>query len=563
MPVSTPSLLAVVPGVTSVALDLQWTKPVSAPCASNSTAQFVPPGPPTGTSGFPCTLSHRDPRLASALIRRTFHTSSALLPDLCNMQWCGSTRRCARAHFPHPPRPPLSHRLGSPAWSSHSSSVMVTPVPSTPTSLDSFRPYLPCILRLQGLRAPVPRAHCAAHFPAVGHFLRNLSLWRRYHSVHPRLFASPHVTRTLFCIYRHQEKLPWSVFTRLGSRVVLGTCLPTSSAKCALATQPPSPGLTPATRKASDFSPFSCLTCSSTPLSVPPPAVHAWGLRWRFTFCVDKSAVMVFGPLRGRVGSSVHLLAASLAARLTIPVPWCLFCHADFLYSRDDRLFHRSSAWCLGEGVLLSLSSAVFDTYVLSSICFGLRWCRHLLGWPRASPIPAVHWELGVGDALRLALGTRILPLWSFVCHGPHFISSPFPCHYLLALFQRARCMVRMVCLRPLLCLLVPHPGHVSISSREAGSRLDHDLRHRLSATAHDLHVVIVERQLSPHPGEAVRLWGLVCWGHDHPSTDRPSRHLGGPSACPLCRSADGSLLPHISACPTVTSVAFMQSFFG
>ena len=34
-----------------------------------------------------------------------------------------------------------------------------------------------------------------------------------------------------------------------------------------------------------------------------------------------------------------------------------------------------------------------------------LIWCRQLLGWPRASPIAAIHWEVGIGDSLRLVFG--------------------------------------------------------------------------------------------------------------------------------------------------------------
>ena len=42
--------------------------------------------------------------------------------------------------------------------------------------------------------------------------------------------------------------------------------------------------------------------------------VHAWGLRWRFSFGIGstKSAVMVFGPLHGRPDCSVHLGSVSL-----------------------------------------------------------------------------------------------------------------------------------------------------------------------------------------------------------------------------------------------------------
>ena len=83
-----------------------------------------------------------------------------------------------------------------------------------------------------------------------------------------------------------------------------------------------------------------------------------------------------------------------------------------------------ASSTKLAPGVVakVCISLSPFVTYVLSSSSFGLeffgddsaalqqlnlslrRWCRHLLGWPSASLVAAVHWELGIGDALRLAL---------------------------------------------------------------------------------------------------------------------------------------------------------------
>ena len=107
--------------------------------------------------------------------------------------------------------------------------------------------------------------------------------------------------------------------------------------------------------------------------------------------------------------------------------------HVKFLCSRGVRLFHQASAWCLGEGLPLSFSSSVFVTYVLSSSSFGLefvaddppaiqqfnlalrRCCRQLLGCPSASLTAAVHCELGIGDALHLALG-RAFSLFGRLC---------------------------------------------------------------------------------------------------------------------------------------------------
>ena len=117
-----------------------------------------------------------------------------------------------------------------------------------------------------------------------------------------------------------------------------------------------------------------------------------------------KSATMVFGPLRGSPDCCVHLGGVPLPLVQQYRYLGIVFSptlswhpHVDFLCSRKDRLFHQASAWCLGEGLLLS---SVFVTYVLSSSSFGLefiaddppalpqfnlalrRWCRHLLGCP-------------------------------------------------------------------------------------------------------------------------------------------------------------------------------------
>ena len=65
------------------------------------------------------------------------------------------------------------------------------------------------------------------------------------------------------------------------------------------------------------------------------------------------------------------------------------------------------------------------------------------------SPVPAVHWELGVGDTLRPRPRTFVGRL----CAVDHTSFRPHPCRYLPALFQQARYMVELVCLRPPLSL--------------------------------------------------------------------------------------------------------------
>ena len=122
----------------------------------------------------------------------------------------------------------------------------------------------------------------------------------------------------------------------------------------------------------------------------------------------------------------------------------------------------------------------------------------------------------------------------------------------------------------------IPLPTHMGISpgsppsslhrwlSREVNPRLHGSLRHRLSAMVSDLHGVLVNT-LSDNflpvrenpvysfnlPPSAFRLWGLARWGHDPSSTGRPSRHRQGPTSCPFCHDTDGSLMHHLSTCPS------------
>ena len=283
-----------------------------------------------------------------------------------------------------------------------------------------------------------------------------------------------------------------------------------------------------------------------------------------------QSAVVVFGPLRGRPDCSVHLGGVSLPLvpqyrHLGVTLAPTFSCgpHVDLVFARGDRLFHQACAWCRGEGLPLSFSSSVFVTYVLSSSSFGSefvcddsaalqqlnlsrRWCRHLLGWPSAFPVAAVHWELGIGDALLLALG-RAFSLFGRLCAMDHSSSCPPDPASIFRLCSTVQSTWSHWCASALRALSIPHPGNVGISlgsplsavrrwlSREAIPRLDRDLRLRLAAMASGLHGVrvavssdnflparenpVYSFNLSP---SAVRLWRLARWGHDLSSTGRP-----------------------------------------
>ena len=152
------------------------------------------------------------------------------------------------------------------------------------------------------------------------------------------------------------------VETSWASQVVSGTSLISSFVplcpRSACAARLPSRGLTLASHKGG-CSHLSCSTCwwialplpslcpscglGQTHLQLALDAVHAWGLRWRFSFGVGptKSAVMVFGPLCGRPDCSVHLggvslpLVPHLGATLSPTLSWGP--HVDLVCARGDR----------------------------------------------------------------------------------------------------------------------------------------------------------------------------------------------------------------------------------
>ena len=121
------------------------------------------------------------------------------------------------------------------------------------------------------------------------------------------------------------------------------------------------------------------------------------------------------------------------------------------------------------------------------------RWCRQLLGWPRASPIAAIHWEVGIGDSLRLVLG-RAFPLFGRLCASdPAGSRSPLPAT-IFRLCANVRGTWAHWCASALRSLSVPLSCEFGISacsppmavarwcSREVRVRLDRDFHHRLAA---------------------------------------------------------------------------------
>ena len=127
------------------------------------------------------------------------------------------------------------------------------------------------------------------------------------------------------------------------------------------------------------------LTASQVDLQLALDAVHAWGVRWRFSCGVGStnSATMVFGPLRGRPDCCVHPGGVPLplvqqyrylGVVLSPSLSWRP--HVDFLCSRGDRLFHQASACALVRvSRLYSWTSPPplpGDTYEVSSLGLGL-----------------------------------------------------------------------------------------------------------------------------------------------------------------------------------------------
>ena len=251
--------------------------------------------------------------------------------------------------------------------------------------------------------------------------------------------------------------------------------------------------------------------------------------------------------------ASLFLLIRStgfLASCWTPDLSWRA--HVAHVSSRGDRLFHQSSAWCHGEGLPVRFTVSVFDTYVLSCCCFRLefvgddppaianinlalrRWCRQLLGWPRASPIAAIHWEVGIGDSLRLVLG-RAFPLFGRLCAlDPAGSRSPLPAT-IFRLCANVRGTWAHWCASALRSLSMAADFH--------GVRVD---------LATDLRLPVRDNPVYSRnfPFAWSRLWGLARWDHDPSVTGRSARHQNSRVGCRLCHADDGSLIHHLSACP-------------
>ena len=178
--------------------------------------------------------------------------------------------------------------------------------------------------------------------------------------------------------------------------------------------------------------------------------VQAWGLRWRFSFLAPpnrrlwSSVLSAAAPIVPCIlGTSLSFWCHNTGTSVSLLLPLSL----GVLMLTWSTLVVIASSTKLAPDVVakvcLSLSPHLSslltsfpvrhlvlefvgdDSAALQQLNLSLhRWCRHLLGWPSASLVAAVHWELGIGDALRLALG-RAFSLSGRLCAMDHSSSRP------------------------------------------------------------------------------------------------------------------------------------------
>ena len=163
---------------------------------------------------------------------------------------------------------------------------------------------------------------------------------------------------------------------------------------------------------------------------------------------LTKSAAMVFGPTRVVPSCSVTLAGVLplphvseypyLGVTLTSSLTWVL--HIRKLIT--NRLLAQCVSWCRSEHLPLVFASHLFHICVLKSVSWNAKFVLWVslccaapgwsdatlghLGWPRGSPISAVHIESGQPDAKRL-ITSRLLPLFGRISSMPTGDCSPIP----------------------------------------------------------------------------------------------------------------------------------------
>ena len=145
--------------------------------------------------------------------------------------------------------------------------------------------------------------------------------------------------------------------------------------------------------------------------------VHAWSGRWRFSFGIGHTQSATSGPLRGRPDCCVHRRWSSNASIWALSsLPLSLGALTSTFTAPAEIVFPFSNS-------SFGLEFTADDPPALQQFNLALRrWWHHLLGWPSASLLQC--WELGIGDAVHLALG-HAFSLFGRLCAVDH--ASPRP----------------------------------------------------------------------------------------------------------------------------------------
>ena len=171
------------------------------------------------------------------------------------------------------------------------------------------------------------------------------------------------------------------------------------------------------------------LADSEADLQAALDAVTLWGHQWRSSFSKDteKSAAMVFGPVRSRPSSAVSLSAAACwnSSHPTVTFVLCSLrpCGGtptsptvssvaiDFLHKIPRG--PAPNAYLPPSPTSYSPRMFFLDRWRLHSQIAQLdlaqqRWGRHLLGWASGTPCASVLYELALPDSLRLSTGRTL-----------------------------------------------------------------------------------------------------------------------------------------------------------
>ena len=163
------------------------------------------------------------------------------------------------------------------------------------------------------------------------------------------------------------------------------------------------------------------------------------------------------------------------------------------------------------------------------------RWSRCVLGWPRGSPVAAVHFGSGWLDAQRLIAG-RLLSLFGRITSIPIGDCSPLPAIVSRVLvLQLLRAVIYALLWRLSRRVLLMWVPAAPFSECESGS------------------LSVVDGCCSPHADPVVCIVGLPRQDTTH-SLGRSARHLGCDPSCALC-GATGDLFHCLAACPAFTDL--------